>query len=334
MKAFQITKPREFQIIDVPKIDPLADEVVVEVKGINSCTHWDLTVWDGVDIFGRPGYPEYPYQVGRPGHELAGVVIEAGDDVTTVKVGDHVARWGSRPGTQRFRTARGLDDGKYWPIGGYVQYFTTHEHDVLPFPKGALSWQEMAMLEMLSCVAQAVVRVGEVQWQRVAVTGLGPAGLMALQALKSRGPDEITGVDLDPARCEMAESLGADRSVRPGTKEWDALRPDEFTIVVDCSGVPAAIEGVLEHTSGRLVIFSVPEGPFRITQADRRKRNTVEYSGTPQGRPGPYARQLLLSGAVNVKPFLSVEMPIEQFEHGVDLLRSREALKVSYDMWN
>ena len=326
MKAFQITKPREFQIIDVPKLDPLADEVVVEVKAINSCTHWDLTVWDGVDIFGRPGYPEYPHQIGRPGHEFAGVVVEVGDKVATLKVGDHVALSGLPPGTESLRT-----EGGY---GGYVQYITIHAAAVLRFPQGALSWREMAMLEMLSCVAQAVVRVGEVQWQRVAVTGLGPAGLMALQALKSRGPDEITGVDLDPARCEMAESLGADRTVRPGTKEWDALRPDEFTIVVDCSGVPAAIEGVLEHTSGRLVIFSVPEGPFRITQADRRKRNTVEYSDTPQGRPGPYARQLLLSGAVNVKPFLSVEMPIEQFEHGVDLLRSREALKVSYDMWN
>jgi L-iditol 2-dehydrogenase len=328
MKAFQITKPREFQIIDIPKAEPLADEVVVEVKAINSCTHWDLTVWDGVDIFGREGYPEYPHYIGRPGHELSGEVVEIGDSVTALKVGDHVAVWGSRPGTQRLRK-----DTNYRPTGGYVQYFTCHEGSVLPFPQGALPWREMAMLEMLSCVAQAVVRVGEVQWQRVAVTGLGPAGLMALQALKSRGPDEITAIDLDPARCEMAESLGADRSVRPGTKEWDALRPDEFTIVVDCSGVPAAIEGVLEHTSGRLVIFSVPEGPFRITQADRRKRNTVEYSGTPQGRPGPYARQLLVSGAVKVKPFLSVEIPIEQFEHGIDLLRSRKAIKVSYDMW-
>jgi len=131
----------------------------------------------------------------------------------------------------------------------------------------------------------------------------------------------------------MAESLGADRAVRPGTKEWDALKLDEFTIVVDCSGVPAAIEGVLEKTSGRLIIFSVPEAPFRITLADRRKRNSVEYSDSPLGRPAYYARELLLSGAVNVKPFLSVELPIEQFDQGIELLRSRKAIKISYDMW-
>ena len=157
-----------------------------------------------------------------------------------------------------------------------MQYFTTGEAACLSFPKNALSWREMAMLEMLSCIGTAVTKVGEVQWQRVAVTGMGPAGLMAIQALKSRGPDEITAIDVDPARCEMAESLGADRAIRPGTKEWDALKPNEFSIVVDCSGVPAAIEGVLEKTSGRLIIFSVPDGPFSITQADRRKGNTVE----------------------------------------------------------
>jgi len=332
MKAFQITKPREFEIIDVPKLDPLADEVVIEIKAINSCTHWDLTIWDGVDMSGRPGYPKYPHQIGRPGHEFSGVVVEVGDSVTRLKVGDHVANVGDRrPGTQLLRAAASTENVPGY--GGYVQYVTSSSAMVLPFPPKALSWREMAMLEMLSCVGMAVAKVGEVQWQRVAVTGMGPAGLMTLQALKSRGPDEITAIDVDPARCEMAESLGADRSVRPGTKEWDALRPDEFTLVVDCSGVPAAIEGVLEHTSGRLVIFSVPDGPFSITQADRRKQNTVEYSGTPLGRPGPYARQLLLSGAVNVKPFLTHELPIEEFEGGVELLRSREAIKVSYDMW-
>jgi len=324
MKAFQITKPGEFQIIDAPREDPLADEVVYEVKTVNSCTHWDLTVWDGVDIFGRPNEPTYPQQIGAPGHESAGVVVEVGDDVSTVKVGDHVARWALPPHVKPLRTERSY--------ASYVQYYTTHERDVLSFPKGVLSWGEMAMLNMLACVAQAVVRVGEVQWQRVAVTGLGPAGLMAVQALKSRGPDEITGIDVDAARCKLADSLGADRTVRPGTKEWDALRPDEFTLVVDCSGVPAAIEGVLEHTAGRLVIFSVPEGPFRITQADRRKGNTVEYSGTPEGRPGPYARELLLSGAVKTESFLTHEVPIEEFDRGVELLRSREAIKVSFDM--
>lgn len=329
MKGLQITRPGHFEIVDVPRPEPYPDEVIVEIKAINSCTHWDLTVWDGVDIFGREGHPEYPYYVGGPGHEWSGVVVEAGSDVTAVRVGDRVAYWGSPPGAKRLRPA-----GRTY--GGYVQYVAAHDRSVLPFPDGpgALSWREMAMLEMLSCVTQGVVRAGDLTGQRVAVSGMGAAGLMMLQALKTLGPDTLTAIDVDPARCELAVQLGADRSIRPGTKEWADLRENEFTLSVDCSGVPAAIEGDLEHTAGRLVIFSVPERDFRVPMSTRRSATTIEYTRTPAGRPGKYARNLLVSGQVNVKPLLTAELPIEDFARGLDLLRRREAIKVTFDMGN
>jgi L-iditol 2-dehydrogenase len=326
MKGLQITRPGHCEIVDVPRPEPYPDEVIVEIKVVNSCTHWDLTVWDGIDIFGREGHPVYPYTVGAPGHELSGVVVERGDQVASLHVGDRVAYWGSPPGVRPLRpSARAY--------GGYVQYYATHERSVLPFSEG-LSWREMAMLEMLSCVTQGVVKAGDMTGQRVAVSGMGAAGLMMLQALKTLGPDQLTGIDVDPGRCELAAALGADRTVRPGTKEWNDLREDEFTLAVDCSGVPAAIEGDLDHTTGRLVIFSVPEADFRIPQAARRRGTTVEYTRTPAGRPGRYARHLLLSGQVKVQPLLTVELPIEEFRHGLDLLRRREAIKVSFTLGN
>jgi threonine dehydrogenase-like Zn-dependent dehydrogenase len=326
MKGLQITRPGHCEIVDVARPEPYPDEVIVEIKVVNSCTHWDLTVWDGVDIFGRKGHPVYPYTIGAPGHELSGVVVERGDQVTGLNIGDRVAYWGSPPGLRPLRPS-----GRAY--GGYVQYYATPARSVLPFPEG-LSWREMAMLEMLSCVCQGVVKAGDLTGQRVAVSGMGAAGLMMLQALKTLGPDLLTGIDVDPGRCELAAALGADRTVRPGTKEWNDLREDEFTLAVDCSGVPAAIEGDLDHTAGRLVIFSVPEADFRIPQGARRRGTTVEYTRTPAGRPGRYARHLLLSGQVKVQPLLSIELPIEDFRHGLDLLRRREAIKVSFTLGN
>ena len=350
MKGLQIPRPGHFEIVDVPREAPYPDEVVVEVKVCNSCTHWDLTVWDGVDIFGRQGHPEYPYYVGGPGHEWSGVVVEKGDQVTTVNVGDRVAYWGSSPpGTRRLRPPGRV-------TGGYVQYVTTHERSVLPFPAAGqgtqsglhtvkdhsvkdhsvkdLSWREMGMLEMLSCVGQGIVVAGDLTGQRVAVSGMGAAGLMMLQGLKSHGPEVLTAIDVDPARCELALQLGADRAVRPGSKEWSDLRENEFTIAVDCSGVPAAIEGDLDHTAGRVIIFSVPEKDFRIPHTSRMRGTSVEYTRTPAGRPAKFARHLLLSGQVNVKPLLTHELPIEEFSHGLDLLRRKEAIKVSFTLGN
>jgi threonine 3-dehydrogenase len=329
MKGLQITRPGHYEIVDVPRPEPYPDEVVVEVKVCNSCTHWDLTVWDGIDIFGRQGHPQYPYYVGGPGHEWSGVVVEKGDQVTTVNLGDQVAYWGAPPGVRRLRPTRGEGGGTY---GGYVQYVVAHERSVLPFPQGALTWREMAMLEMLSCVGQGVVVAGDLTGQRVAVSGLGAAGLMMLQALKSHGPDTLTAIDVDPGRCDLALQLGADRAVQPGSKEWADLRENEFSIAVDCSGVPAAIEGDLEHTAGRMIIFSVPERDFRVSMVTRRQATSIEYTRTPAGRPGKYCRHLLVSGQVQVKPLLTHELPIEEFEKGLDLLRSKQAIKVSFTL--
>lgn len=329
VKGLQITAPGRFEIVDVPELDPFPDEVVVKVKVCNSCTHWDLTVWDGIDIFGRKGHPEYPYYVGGPGHELSGTVVATGAQVTTLRLGDHVALWGSPAGVKPLRQASAHGTR---PYGGYVEYFVTHERSVLPFPKGVLSWSEMGMLEMLSCVGQGVVVAGDLTGQRVAVSGMGPAGLMMLQALKSRGPDTLTAIDIDAERRALATSLGADQAIAPGTPEWEALAENAFTLTVDCSGVPAAIEGALEHTAGRLVIFSVPERDFRVPHTSRLRGTTIEYTRTPAGRPSKYARHLLLSGQVNVKPLLTHELPIEQFVNGLGLLRRREALKVSFTM--
>jgi len=323
MKGLQITAPGQFRIVDVPEPEPYSDEVIVQIKAINSCTHWDLSVWDGYDLFGRPGHPQYPLPVGVPGHELAGQVVARGEQVRTLQIGDRVALYGLPPGTPRLRTAEGY--------GGYVQYYAAHERSVLPFPEG-LSWRQMAMLEMLSCVCQGVVRAGDLTGQRVAVSGLGAAGLMMLQALKVHGPDQLTGIDVDPARCELALALGADRVLRPGTGEWEALREDEFTIAVDCSGAPAAIEADLAHTAGRVIIFSVPHGDFRVPTSARRRGTTVEYTRTPAGRPGRFARHLLLSRQVNVEPLLSVELPVEEFPRGLELLRRKEAVKVSFTL--
>lgn len=202
MEGLQIVRHGQGDIIDVPRPEPYPDEVVVEVEVCNSCTHWDLTAWDGVDPFGRPGHPRYPLAAGFPGHELAGIVVEAGEQVASVHVGDCVALWGSPPGVRPLR-----NEGRL--MGGYLKYFVTHERSVLPFPDQRLSWREMAMLETLSCVGQGVVVAGDLTGQRVAVSDMGAAGLMMLQALKSHGPDTLTAIDFDSRRLELSLQLGA-----------------------------------------------------------------------------------------------------------------------------
>jgi threonine dehydrogenase-like Zn-dependent dehydrogenase len=338
MKGLQITAPGQFRIVDVPTPEIYPDEILVKVHVCNSCTHWDLSIWEGYDLFGRPGAaPSYPYGIGSPGHEWAGEVVAVGDVVRTVQVGDRVSTGGSGDPVPPSKRGGG-EPPRLRPPGGprygaYVQYLVSRPEAVQIFPRDGLTWNEIAMQEMLGCVGQGVVTAGDLTRQRVAVFGMGAAGLMMLQAVHFMGPASVTAVDIDPRRCEIAARLGADRVIRPGTKEWDDLAEDEFSVSIDCSGSPRAIESALEHTAGKMIIFSVPTGPFSTPTSTRRTATSIHYTRTPNGRTSRFARNLLVSGQVNVKPLLTHELPIEQFDRGIALLQRKEAIKVSFTLW-
>jgi threonine dehydrogenase-like Zn-dependent dehydrogenase len=304
--------------------EPYPDEILVEVKVCNNCTHWDFSIWEGKDKADRPGYPKYPQPVGRPGHEWAGVVVAKGDQVTKLNIGDRVAYWGAPPNIRRLR-ARNQD----LELNAYAQYVTTHEDTVFTFPEG-VPWPKMAMLEMLSASMSAVTTAGDVTGKRVAVTGLGPAGLMILQGIGLHGPAELIGIDLNAERCGLAKTLGADTVYRPGTEEWDALPGNRFDYAIDATGMPAAVEGALARTAGTVQIFSIGyHGGYRVPQNARQRRTTIVYPGT---RPGRFSLNVLMKDIVNVECFLAPEMPIEEYAKGIELLYQQKVSKIPFVM--
>ena len=90
---------------------------------------------------------------------------------------------------------------------------------------------------------------------------------------------------------------------------------------------------MLEHTAGKLVIFSVPSGPVLLPTATRRQATSIQYTRTPNGRTSRFARNLLVSGQVNVKPLLTHELPLERFDEGIALMQRKEAIKVTFTLW-
>ena len=337
MKGLQITRPGAFQIVDVPDPEPYPDEILIKNHTCNSCTHWDLSIWEGYDIFSRPGSaPTYPYGIGSPGHEWAGEVVAVGSAVKGITVGARVSTGGSgetrAPSSTKTGAARLRPPEKSLRYGSYTQYLISRPEAVQVYPPDGLSYREIAMQEMLGCVGQGIVAAGDFTKQRVAVVGMGAAGLMMMQAARFMGPAIVTAVDVDPQRLEIAQSLGADRVLNPLSDEWSALPEDEFSIAIDCSGSPKGIAAVLEHTAGKLVIFSVPTGPVLMPTATRRQATQILYTRTANGRTSRLARNLLVSGQVNVRPLLTHELPLEKFDEGIRLMQNKEAIKVSFTL--
>ena len=77
----------------------------------------------------------------------------------------------------------------------------------------------------------------------------------------------------------------------------------------------------------------MPSGPFSTPTATRRQGTSIHYTRTPNGRTSRFARNLLVSGVVNVKLLLTREFPIAAFDRGIALLQKKEAIKVTYMLW-
>lgn len=321
MKALQITGPGRFEIVDAPIPEIADDEVLVDVKVCNTCTQWDITVWRGIDIFEREGHPQYPLAPGATGHELAGVVVQAGKDVTRLKEGDHVAFWGAPPGIGRPRET-----------GGYAQFFVGHERSFVPYPK-EFPFEQAALTEIFTCLTAAIFKAGEVVGKRVAVSGLGPAGLLAVQALKARGAAEVIAFDIAPDRLELARVLGADRVIIPESEEWQELTPRERNVdlAIDCIGLAASVNNLMRITRDHIIIFGVAHGDIRFSMEAWLKGMKIEACGPRPEKGAYYARHLLTTGQVKVDRFISARLPLEEYAKGVQLLIDKQAIKVAFD---
>ncbi len=232
--AIEAGKPLE--VMEVNLAGPKPGEVMVEIRATGIC-HTDEFTLSGADPEGL-----FPAILG---HEGAGVVVEVGAGVTSVKPGDHVIPLytpecrtcpsclsqktnlctsiratqgkGVMPdGTSRFTTL----DGD--PILHYMGCSTFANHTVLP-EIAVAKVREDAPFDKICYIGcgvttgiGAVINTAKVEiGAKAVVFGLGGIGLNVLQGLRLAGADMIIGVDLNPAKVPMAERFGMTHFVNP-----------------------------------------------------------------------------------------------------------------------
>jgi aryl-alcohol dehydrogenase len=263
-----------FQVEDLVLEAPRANEVVVEIAGVGIC-HTDLKVASGY----RP--LDVPVVLG---HEGAGTVLEIGDDVTSVAVGDSVVisfnscgRCANcsaghpaiceqvdlltfacrRPddGSSPLRREAEIVHGYFFGQSSFATHAITTERNLA---KIDASGHDLALLGPLGCGVQtgagAVMRVLQPgPGATIAVFGVGTVGLSAVMAAAILGVGEIVAVDQLPARLELATELGATQTIDTSslgpTPLIDAVREicgrgAEYTI--DTTNVPEICRAAFE----------------------------------------------------------------------------------------
>ena len=320
MQLLQIEAPGRAVWREAPRPDPAPGEVLLKVSGVTTCPHWDLHVLGGEPMFADRPFA-YPYVPGEPGHEAVGEVAVLGDGVEGLAVGQRVVVWRD-PGGRR--------------QGCYAQYATVEAEHVLPVPDD-LPDEALAPLELAMCVQvsfdQLAAREG-IRGKRVGVSGLGPAGLIAVQMAKAYGAREVVALDLLPERCALARDLGADIAMHPDEATFDRHGDEALDTGLDTTGVKIAIETLMRCTRSTVAIFGVlrehvafgPEhwwGDFALLGYGEHNRSAAERALT-----------LVEAGTLRLAPLVTHTLPLRRYEEGVELLRNKDALKVLFRPWD
>ena len=323
---------------EVPVPVPLPDEVLVEVETASVCGT-DLHIY-GWDEWSQ-GRIEPPLTLG---HEFAGTVVERGELVRNVAVGDYVSaeshitcgmcfqcRTGHAHMCERTRIL-GVDRD-----GAFARYVAVPESVIWQNDRSKLP-PEIATLQEPFGNAVFATSEQDLAGRSVAVLGCGPIGLFTIGIARASGAavGDRRRPNAVPARARREDGRERGRQRRrdaghrglvPGAERGLRIRRrlrDVRLAARDRRLVPIARNG------GRVILFGIPSRPVEIDVAESlifKNLNVLALNGRKIFETWYRTRWLLESGVVDLRPLITKELPLEEYEDGVRAARSGRGLQ-------
>ncbi|MGO1767864.1 S-(hydroxymethyl)glutathione dehydrogenase/class III alcohol dehydrogenase [Advenella sp. S44] len=367
-KAAVATKAGAPLTIETVQLEgPRAFEVLVEIKASGVC-HTDMFTLSGDDPEGI-----FPAILG---HEGAGVVVEVGSGVTTLKPGDHViplytpecrncafclSRKTNLCGAIRETQGKGLmpDGTSRFKINGedvfhYMGTSTFSNYTVVP-EIALAKIREDAPFEKVCYIGCGVTTgVGAVIYtakvepgDKVIVFGLGGIGLNVVQGARLAGADMIIGVDINPAREELARKFGMTHFVNPKEVEGDivpylvSLTKGGADHTFECIGNVNLMRQALESCHkgwGKSTIIGVAGAgqeistrPFQLVTG--RVWQGSAFGGARGRTDVPKIVDWYMEGKINIDDLITHVMPIEKINEAFDLMHEGKSIRsvVTFD---
>ena len=312
MKALVFEAPQQLRVTDWPTPQCGPTDVLLKPIAAGICAG-DLYLYGG-----RNPYAKYPL-VG--GHEVCGVVAEAGANVTRAKVGDTVViepvvgcghcypcRIGKHNCCVNFCLI-----GLHRP-GGYAEWTLAPEkniHRVAPgLDAATASFAEPLTIGIHAC-RRAQVQAGEY----TLILGAGPIGLAILEIAKLRGA-RVVATDLNEERLAFARELGAETLKADATLVEAVLAQtngEGAPVVIEATGAVAAIQSTIDlvASGGRIVIVGlVKKGvPVSFPALDFTRKEVNILGSRNSTNCFPEALALLSSGAIRY-PKVATQIPM------------------------
>lgn len=344
MKAMVITAPMTYEITDVPKPEPGRGELLLKVEAVGLCGSDLRTIRSGHK------HVTFPWTLG---HEICGTVERLGVEFEGPwSVGDRIS---VGPNTydpadpyciegRHELSAEIKEIGQAWK-GGMAEYIVIPRESVrlgnlLPAPEH-LESKYAAMAEPGSSVIHSHEKAETKMGDTVLVMGSGPIGCLHVAVARAAGAEKVFLADLVDERLQLAEAFEPDATINMKkndiASEIDRLTAGKGTdLVITANPAPSSqVQAVeLAAKGGRVVLFG---GLPHDSSKPGVDMNLIHYKnlsviGISKFAPRHFRRslQMLSSGRIPGDKLVSHVLPLSEFDKGVKMAMSGEALKVVY----
>lgn len=329
-----------FELIEHPIPTPKADEVLIKTASTSICGT-DLHIW----LWDEWSSSEVPLGT-VTGHETCGIVVGIGDNVETHEIGDqvaiecHLACWNCPRCDEG--NAHICENGSIFGVhnnGAFAPYFTIQATNARHTPPG-LDSAHGSIQDPLGNAIHTLTG-GPIKGATIAIHGLGPIGLFAVNAAKALGASKIIAIDWDNQyRMDIAKELGADLVLGNGddviTEILAATGGRGADNTCEFSGSSAALSNAIKSTrmGGYLNVLSVyGESTPQVPMNDLvfRYLHLKGINGRKMWSTWEIMHELLSAGAIDVDSIITHRLSINDFQKGMELTRSGLCGKVVLD---
>jgi L-iditol 2-dehydrogenase len=324
----------------VPAIGP--GEVLMRVHASGIC---------GSDVLEWYRVPKAPIVLG---HEVAGDIVEVGQGVDNVQVGDRVAVSHHVPCNacpmclSGFHTACHTLHTTNFDPGGFAEFVRVPalqtDRGILKLP-ASVSYDAGTFVEPLGCVVRAQSRAGVRLGSTVLVIGSGISGLLHIRLAAALGAGRIFATDISQYRLDWALRSGVTAAFdarATGDELPEVLRAvnegNLADLVILCTGAASAIDQGLAclENGATFVVFAVPapgeSHPMPLNELWRREVTVrTAYGAAPNDLQT--ALNLIAAGRVRVDDLVTHRLPLDRIAEGFRLVAdASESVKVVVEL--
>ena len=328
MKSIVFQGRNAVALSDTPDPSLGPEDVLIDVQASGIC-HTDLEILRG--NYGTSAFPVIP------GHEYAGVVLDVGSQVTILRAGDRVVvdpnlECGTCAACKRGWAHLCESLGAYGVTrhGGFaersvVRASRVHQIGDMPFDIAALA-------EPLGCVLNGLDAAQVRRANSALIFGAGPIGLLMAIGMRVSGIEDISLVDLDDRRLELADSFGFG-GIAAQSAELDK-RHQAVDLVVDATGVSAVAGRLTDYIAngGVGLFFGVCPADVRIEISPFELfRRQITLAGSHSLNHNiPQALDALRAYGDDIRRVVSHRLSLEEIKAVFDGEGFKGSLKIQY----